>query len=178
MSESKSQASATPFKLSKAVGRRIDEWLAKFPADQRRSALLMALRIVQEELGYLSDEALDAVADYLAIPAVQVYEVASFYSMYTRKPRGEVIIRVCTSVSCALCGAQEVVRYLEGKLGIKLGETTADGRFSLLEGECLAACCGAPMLQIDDQTIHENLTPATIDAMLAEIAKTKGWQDV
>ena len=152
--------------LSQHVREEIDQWLTRYPQDQKQSAVLAALRAVQHEDGYLSTEKMDAVADYLDMPKIAVYEVASFYSMYSLKPVGQHTIAVCTNISCMLCGSDDVVAYLENKLGIKTGESTADGRFYLkCEEECLAACCGAPMMQVD-HVYYENLTPEKIDMIL------------
>jgi NADH-quinone oxidoreductase subunit E len=146
---------------------QIDEWVAKYPADQQQSAVMAALMIVQEELGHLTPESMDAVADYLSMPAVSVYEVASFYSMYELKPTGRHHVNVCTNVSCKLRNSAQVVEHLESQLGIRLGETTDDGRFTLREVECLGACVNAPMMQID-KDYHENLTPERINSILEE----------
>ena len=146
---------------------QIDEWVAKYPADQKQSAVMSALMIVQEELGHLTPESMDAVADYLSMPAVSVYEVASFYSMYELKPTGRHHVNVCTNVSCKLRNSDQVVEHLESQLGIRLGETTDDGRFTLREVECLGACVNAPMMQID-KDYHENLTPERINSILEE----------
>ena len=144
----------------------IDQWIAKYPADRKESACMPALRIVQEQNGgWLTNDLMDAVAEYLDMPAIAVYEVATFYSMYEHKPVGRHKICVCTNISCLLCGSDDVVKHLNEKLGIKFGEITEDGKFSLKEVECLGACAGAPMLQID-RTYHENLTPEKIDAIL------------
>lgn len=152
--------------LSPHLREEIDEWLSRFPPDQKQSAVLAALRAVQHEDGYLSTEKMDAVADYLDMPEIAVYEVASFYSMYSLKPVGRHIIAVCTNVSCMLRGSDEIVAYLESKLGIKTGESSADGKFYLkCEEECLAACCGAPMMQVD-HVYYENLTPEKVDEIL------------
>jgi NADH-quinone oxidoreductase subunit E len=153
--------------LSDKVRAGIDEWVAKYPPDQKQSAVMAALRLVQEERGWLSTELMDAVADYLEMEPITVYEVATFYSMYDLKPVGRHKISVCTNISCMLCGASEIMTYLEKKLDVKRGGTTADGRFVLKEVECLAACAGAPMFQID-KTYYEHLTPDKIDAILAE----------
>src|SRR5262245_32868870 len=118
----------------------IDYWISKYPAEERQSAVMSALRITQEELGYLTPEMMDAIANYLDMPPIAVYEVASFYTMYEQKPRGRHLINVCTNISCQLCGSAEIVKHLQKKLGIKLGETTADGKFTLRAVECLAAC--------------------------------------
>jgi len=144
----------------------IDKWVAKYPPEQKQSACMAALRIVQDANGgYLTTELMDAVADYLEMPKIAVYEVASFYSMYELKPVGKHKICVCTNISCMLRGSDEVVAHLENRLGIKLGETSEDGRFTLKEVECLGACANAPMFELNKQ-YHENLTPETIDAIL------------
>ncbi|WP_291521649.1 NADH-quinone oxidoreductase subunit NuoE [Acidithiobacillus sp.] len=141
---------------------------AKYPADQARSALLAALRIAQEEQGYLSDAVMEYVADLLGIPAIQVYEVATFYSMYDLQPVGRHKLCVCGSVSCFLNGSDAILQHLSERLGVGLGETTADGLFTLQEVECLGACKDAPMLQVGDH-YYGNLTPESLDALLAEL---------
>ncbi|HHM06160.1 MAG TPA: NADH-quinone oxidoreductase subunit NuoE [Gammaproteobacteria bacterium] len=151
--------------LSAKVRAGIDQWVAKYPPEHKQSAVMAALRLVQEEQGWLTTESMDAVADYLGMEPVSVYEVATFYSMYDLQPVGRHKICVCTNVSCMLCGSEDVVRHLEEKIGIKLGETSADGKFTLKEVECLGACAGAPMMQIGKQ-YYENLTPDKIDAIL------------
>jgi NADH-quinone oxidoreductase subunit E len=153
--------------LSAHAREEIDRWLAKYPADQRQSALLAALREVQHENGgWLTTELMDGVAEYIGVPPIAVYEVASFYSMFELKPVGRHSISVCTNVSCMLRGADEILAHIERKLGIGLGESTPDGKFYLKrEEECLAACCGAPMIQVD-HVYYENLTPARIDEIL------------
>ena len=153
-------------KLSKNTCEQIDTHIQKYPIDQKQSAVLPALHIAQEEnKGWLSRELLDAVADYLEMPHVAVYEVATFYSMFELSPIGEHKISVCTNISCMLRGSEEIVSYLENKLGIKLGETTKDGKFTLREVECLAACVNAPVCQIN-KIYHENLTTEKIDQLL------------
>ncbi len=154
--------------LAPEVKTRIDKWVAKYPADQKQSASMPALRIVQEVHGYLTTELMDAVADYLDMEPISVYEVATFYSMYDLKPVGRHKICVCTNVSCLLCGSEDVVKHLEEKLGIKLGQTTPDGKFTLKEVECLGACAGAPMFQVG-KTYYENLTPEKIDQILSTL---------
>ena len=153
--------------LSKHAREEIDRWLKKYPANQKQSAVLAALREVQHEnQGYLTTELMDAVADYLEMPKIAVYEVASFYSMLETKPVGRHSISVCTNISCMLRGADDIVRHIENKLGIKTGESTNDGKFYLKEEEeCLAACCGGPMLMVD-HVYHENLTDAKVDEIL------------
>ncbi|HSM28704.1 MAG TPA: NADH-quinone oxidoreductase subunit NuoE [Thioalkalivibrio sp.] len=152
--------------LSAHLREEIDEWLARYPEDQRRSAVLGALRAAQHEQGYLSTDLMDAVAEYLRIPAMDVYEVASFYSMFELQPVGRHTIAVCSNISCMLRGADELIEHLQNRLGIQLGESTPDGKFYLKrEEECLAACCGAPMMQVD-HVYYENLTPERVDAIL------------
>lgn len=155
--------------LSQHVRDEIDHWLSKFPADRRRSATIAALHAVQHENGYLTPESMGAVASYLGVPAIEVYEVASFYSMFETRPVGRHHISVCTNISCMLCGGEEILAHVEKRLGIRVGESTADGRFFLKqEEECLAACNGAPMMMVD-HVYHENLTPEKVDRILDEI---------
>lgn len=155
--------------LSAHVREEIENWLSKFPIDQKQSAVLGALRAVQHEAGYLPVDQMDAVAEYLDMPAIAVYEVASFYSMYELNPVGKHTVSVCTNLSCMLCGADEIVNHLKNKFGIELGESTLDGKFYLKkEEECLAACCGAPMMQVN-HVYHENLTIEKVDKILEEL---------
>ncbi len=149
----------------------IDEWLAKYPPEQKQSAVLAALREVQHENhGYLTTELMDAVAAYLRLPRIAVYEVASFYSMFETKKVGHHSISVCTNISCMLRGGEALLTHVEKKLNIKVGESTADGKFYLKqEEECLAACCGAPMLMID-HVYYEHLTPDKVDEILARLS--------
>jgi NADH-quinone oxidoreductase subunit E len=156
-----------PSVLSAHVREEIDHWVARFPEGRQRSAVLAALRAAQHENdGYLTPELMDGIAEYLGLPAVQVYEVATFYSMFETEPCGRHHVSVCTNVSCMLRGADDLLRHVENKLGIKVGESTPDGRIFLKkEEECLAACCGAPMMMVD-HVYHENLTPAKIDEIL------------
>ena len=148
------------------VRAEIDQWIAKYPPEWKQSAVMAALRIVQDmNGGWLTTELMDDVAAYLDMAPIAVYEVASFYSMYELKPVGKHKICVCTNVSCMLNGSDQVVDHLEKKLGIGLGETTEDRRFTLKEVECLGACGGAPMFQIGRQ-YYENLTPEVIDSIL------------
>jgi len=157
--------------LSEHVREEIDRWISKFPPDRKRSAVISALHAVQHEnQGFLTTDLMDAVAAYLQLPNILVYEVASFYSMFETKPVGRHHISVCTNISCMLRGSQEVVEQIERKLGIKTGESTPDGRIYLKrEEECLAACCGAPMMMVD-HVFHENLTPQIIDKILDELS--------
>ncbi len=152
--------------LSDESKSEIDTWVAKYPKDQKKSAVMAALTIVQDANGgWLTQDLMDMVAEYLAMEPISVYEVATFYSMYELKPVGRNKICVCTNISCMLCGSDEIVSHLKDKLGIGFGEITADGKVSLKEVECLGACGGAPMLQIGDQ-YYENLTPEKIDSIL------------
>ncbi|MDD3517890.1 MAG: NADH-quinone oxidoreductase subunit NuoE [Chromatiales bacterium] len=152
--------------LSDHVKHEIEDWLRRYPENQRQSALLGALRAVQHEHGYLSTELMDAVAEYIGVPEIAVYEVASFYSMFELEPVGRHTIAICTNISCMLRGSDRIVDHLERKLGIRLGESTPDGKFYLKrEEECLAACCGAPMMQVD-HVYHEHLTPEKVDEIL------------
>ncbi len=161
--------STEPAMISDASRADIDRWIAKYPPEQRQSAVMAALRIVQDQNGgHLTNALMDAVANYLGMPKIAVYEVATFYSMYELEPVGRHKICVCTNISCMLCGSEQIVAHLEKKLGVKMGETTSDRRYTLKEVECLGACCGAPMLQIG-RTYYENLTPAKVDEILAKL---------
>jgi len=151
---------AQPGVLNEHTRHEIDRWLARFPADRRRSAVIAALREAQHQNGgYLTVPLMDAVAEYVGLQPVQVYEVASFYSMFETRPCGRVHVSVCTNISCMLRGADGIVAAVEKHLGIRTGESTPDGRIYLKrEEECLAACNNAPMMMVD-HVYHENLTP-------------------
>jgi NADH-quinone oxidoreductase subunit E len=153
--------------LSEHTREEIEAWLKKYPPDQRRSAVLAALRAAQHQnQGYLTQELMDAVAVYLNLPPIYVYEAATFYSMYETRPVGRHSVSVCTNISCMLCGSEDIVAHIEKKLGIRVGQSTADGRIFLKqEEECLAACCGAPMMMVD-HVFHENLTLEKVDQIL------------
>ncbi len=161
---------ATKYTISAHACEVIDQWLKKYPADQRQSAVLAALREVQHEnSGYLTIDMMDAVAKYLGMPQIAVYEIASFYSMLETKPVGRHSVSICTNISCMLCGSDEIVDHIEKKLGVKVGESTDDGKFHLKrEEECLAACCAAPMMMVD-HIYYENLTPEKIDKILDQL---------
>ena len=156
--------------LSEHVRKEIDRWVEKFPPERKRSAVISALHAVQHENnGFLTTDLMDAVAAYLGLAPIHVYEVASFYSMFETKPVGRHHVSVCTNISCMLRGAQEIVDRVENKLGIKTGESTPDGRVYLKrEEECLAACTGAPMMMVD-HVFHENLTSESIDKILDDL---------
>ena len=162
-----SAASPETVVLSDHVKEEIEHWKARFPADRQRSAVIGALHAVQHENdGFLTAELMNAVADYLDLPTIHVYEVATFYSMFQTKPVGRHNVAICTNVSCMLRGADDIVEHVENKLGVKLGESTADGRIYLKrEEECLAACCGAPMMMVNHK-YHEDLTIEQVDAIL------------
>jgi NADH-quinone oxidoreductase subunit E len=153
--------------LSDHVREEIDRWRARFPEDRQRSAVIGALHAAQHENnGYLTEALMNSVADYLGLPKINVYEVAAFYSMFQTHAVGRHNVALCTNVSCMLRGADDIVAHVEEKLGIKLGQSTADGRIYLKkEEECLAACCGAPMMMVDHR-YHENLTKKKVDEIL------------
>ena len=148
----------------------IEVWMKKYPGERKRPPIMPTLKIVQEYNGnYLTNEMMQAVAEYLDVPHVAVYEVATFYSMFNLNKMGKHVLSVCTNISCSLRGSDKVVKHLEDRLNIKLGDTTEDGLFSIKEVECMAACGGAPMLEVD-KIYHENLTPEKIDQILSDIA--------
>ncbi|QBQ56430.1 NADH-quinone oxidoreductase subunit NuoE [Nitrosococcus wardiae] len=152
--------------LSAEVRQQINHWIAKYPPGQKQSAVIPALHIVQAANGgYLTNELVGAVAEYLEMPAISVCEVATFYSMFELKPVGRHKLSVCTNISCQLCGSDQVIAHLRKRLGIGFGETTPDRRFTIKEVECLGACGGAPMMMVG-RTYHENLTPEKIDQIL------------
>ncbi len=151
--------------LTTQAQAQIDREVAKYPPEQKQAAVMAALTIAQRERGWVSDEVMEFVARRLDIPLIQVAEVATFYSMYDLAPVGRHKISVCTNISCMLCGSDDIAKHLEARLGIKVGETTEDGEFTLKEVECLAACGGAPMMQVDDE-YFEDLTPQRVDEIL------------
>lgn len=158
------------FELSKETKQHIDHWLTKYPADQRRSAVVASLLEVQKQNGgHLTDIAMNAVADYLQISHIEAYEVATFYDMYNLTPIGKHKIAVCTNISCMLRGSDEILSCVKKRLKIDVNETTPDGKFTLREVECLAACAGAPMCQIDDKHYHENLTSEKMNKLIDEL---------
>jgi NADH-quinone oxidoreductase subunit E len=148
---------------------QIDIEIAKYPADQRQSAVMSALRIAQVEKGWLSTETMDFVAHYLGMPTIAVYEVATFYNMYDTSPVGKYKVTLCTNISCMLMGAPEMAAHLKQHLGCDFGETTADGRFTLKEGECMGACGDAPLCLINNHRMEGSLTPEKIDSILEEL---------
>ena len=155
--------------LSAESLKQIDIELAKYPADQRRSAVMAALRIAQVEQGYLKPEAIEFVADYIGMAPVAAYEVATVYNRYDLAPVGKYKLTVCTNLPCALRGGVDAAQYLQQKLGIGFGETTADGKFTLMEGECMGACGDAPVMLLNNHKMCSFMTPEAIEAKLAEL---------
>jgi NADH-quinone oxidoreductase subunit E len=155
--------------LSQQVQEKIERELKKYPADQRQSAVMAALRFVQDEKGWIESSDMTDVGDYLGMPQMAVYEVATFYHMYNLKPMGRHVLTVCTNLSCQLMGANETLEYLQKKLGIGLGEVTPDGRFGLREAECMGACVEAPLLTVNNKRMCSRLSPEKIDRILAEL---------
>lgn len=155
--------------LSKEAIQKIDYELTKYPADQRKAAVMSALRIVQTERGWLSKESITEVAEYLRIPEIAAMEVATFYNMYDLNPVGKYKITVCTNISCMLRDADGIVDHLKTTLGIGFNEITPDGKFCLKEGECMGCCGGAPLLHVNNTQMHEFLTPEKVDEILKEL---------
>ena len=155
--------------LSAESLRKIDREVAKYPADQKQSAVMSALIIAQDEKGWLSNDTMDAVAKYLEMPPVAVYEVATFYSMYNLQPTGKYKITLCTCLPCGLQGSLAAADHLRGKLGIDFNETTADGRFTLKEGECMGACAMAPVLLVNNKKMHDYMTNEKLDQLIKDL---------
>lgn len=156
--------------LSEVARRRIDREVAKYPPDQKQSAVMSALAIAQDEHGWLPAEAMEAVARHLGMPAVAVYEVATFYAMYNLKPTGRFKLTICTNLPCALQGATAAAQHLKEKLGIEFGETTGDGKFTLKEGECMGACGDAPVVLVNNKRMVSYMNPPQLDALLDELS--------
>ena len=159
--------------LSPESYRMIDREIAKFPAEHKASAVMAALAIAQGQLGWLSQEVIEEVGNYLGMPAIAVYEVASFYGMYNLEPTGRFKITLCTNLPCALSGANRAAAHLKEKLGIGFGETTGDGCFTLKEGECLGACGDAPVLLVNNTRMESFMSSEKLDALLAELKQAK-----
>ena len=155
--------------LSAESLKKIDREIAKYPADQKQSAVMGALIIAQDEKGWLSNDTMDAVAKYLDMPAVAVYEVATFYSMYNLQPTGKYKITICTCLPCGLQGALGAADHLREKLGIDFNETTGDGKFTLKEGECMGACAMAPVLLVNNKKMHDYMTNEKLDQLIKEL---------
>ena len=159
--------------LSEATLKRIDREVAKYPADQKQSAVMAALHFAQDEKGWLSRETIGYVAQYLGMPEMAAYEVATFYNMYDLKPVGKYKITVCTNLPCALSGGVHAADYVKQKLGIDFNETTPDGKFTLKEGECMGACGDAPVMLVNNVHMRCFMTPEEIDKLLAEEVQDK-----
>jgi NADH-quinone oxidoreductase subunit E len=157
--------------LSAEMKRKIDREITKYPPDQKQSAVMSALALAQHEHGWLSTDLMDAVAQYLGMPPVAVYEVASFYTMYNLKPQGRFKIVICTNLPCALAGANEAANHLKQRLGIDFNETTADGKFTLKEGECMGACGDAPVLIVNDFRMCSWMSNAKLDELVGELSE-------
>ncbi|HBF24733.1 MULTISPECIES: NADH-quinone oxidoreductase subunit NuoE [Nitrosomonas] len=155
--------------LSTEALRKIDREVAKYPADRKQSAVMSALAIAQDEKGWLATETMDFIADYLEMPAIAVYEVATFYNMYNLKPVGKYKLTVCTNLPCALSGGNQTADYLKQKLGIGFNETTTDGLFTLKEGECMGSCGDAPVLLVNNKRMCSFMTEDQIDKLLEEL---------
>ncbi|HEY6720116.1 MAG TPA: NADH-quinone oxidoreductase subunit NuoE [Burkholderiales bacterium] len=155
--------------LSPEALKKIDQAIAKYPPEQKQSAVMAALTVAQDEKGHLSTEVMDFVASYLGMPPIAVYEVASFYAMYDLKPVGKHKLCICTNLPCALSGAEDAAEHLKKKLGIDWNETTADGRFTLKEGECFGACGDAPVMLLNNKTMLSFMTPDKIDKWISEV---------
>ncbi len=155
--------------LSEAAKQKIDHELTKYPADQKQSAVMSALAIAQDEHLWLSNELMDEVAQYLGIPAIAVYEVATFYNMYHLKPIGKHKVTVCTNLPCALSGGVDAAEYLKRKLGIDFRETTTDAQFTLMEGECMGACGDAPVLLVNNKRMCSFMSHEKLDALIEEL---------
>ena len=157
--------------LSQETYKKIDRELAKYPADQRQSAVMASLAHAQVELGWLSPETMQEIADYIRMPAIAVQEVATFYNMYNLKPVGKAKITVCTNLPCALSGGERAAQRIKDALGIDYRETTADGKFTLLEGECMGACGDAPVMLVNNHHMCSFMSDEKIDALLEELNK-------
>jgi NADH-quinone oxidoreductase subunit E len=157
--------------LSEQAYKKIDREVAKFPAEQKQSAVMSALAIAQDEKGWLSPEVMQDIADYLGMPAVAVQEVATFYAMYNLKPIGKFKITVCTNLPCALSGGEKAAQYLKQKLSVDYRETTADGQFTLMEGECMGACGDAPVMLVNNKRMCSWMSNDKIDALVEELKK-------
>ena len=157
--------------LSAESLKKIDKEIAKYPTDQKQSAVMSALAIAQNEKGWLSSETMDFVANYLGMQPIAVYEVATFYNMYNLKPVGNYKITVCTNLPCALSGGNDAANYLKQKLGIGFNETSTDGKFTLKEGECMGACGDAPVLLVNNKRMCSYMSNEQIDRLLEELKK-------
>ena len=166
-----------PAMLSPGALQKIDREIAKYPADQRQSAVMAALAIAQDEMGWLATETMDYVGEYLRMPPIAVYEVASFYAMYNLKPPGRHKLTVCTNLPCALSGGARAAEHLKSRLGIGFNDTTPDGRFTLKEGECMGACGDAPVVLVNNKRMASYMNPPELDGLLDELAGAAGRRE-
>lgn len=157
--------------LSEQAVKKIDREIAKYPADQKQSAVMAALAIAQDEKGWLTPEVMQDVANYLGMPAIAVQEVATFYAMYNLKPLGKHKITICTNLPCALSGGEAAANYLKEKLGVDFQGTTSDGAFTLQEGECMGACGDSPVLLVNNKRMCSHMSNEKIDALVEELKK-------
>jgi NADH-quinone oxidoreductase subunit E len=155
---------------AESIGK-INHELAKYPADQRQSAVMSALAIAQDEKGWLATETMDFIAHYIGMPPIAVYEVATFYNMYNLQPLGKYKITICTNLPCALSGGNDAAGHMKQKLGIGFNETTTDGLFTLKEGECMGACGDAPVLLVNNKRMCSFMSNENIDQLLEELSK-------
>ena len=155
--------------LSETALSRIDREVAKYPAEHKQSAVMAALAVAQDEKGWLATETMDAVADYLGMPPIAVYEVATFYAMYNTEPTGKFKLTICTNLPCALQNANQAAEHLKHALGVGFGETTADGMFTLKEGECMGACGDAPVLLVNNKRMACAMTADKLDKLIEEL---------
>jgi NADH-quinone oxidoreductase subunit E len=166
----KVEETQAPVEFSKELISKFDEIVSRYPQGKQKSALLPILHLVQAEFGWVSTPAMDKVAEYLDLEDIEVYEVASFYSMYFLKPQGKYMLEVCRTGPCGIVGAEKIMDHIEETLGVREGEVTADGLFSWRGVECLAACGYGPVLQIGPEyTFYENLTNASVDKLIADL---------
>ena len=161
------------YQLTPQLKQEIKAWIAKFPKGKQASAVIMALRLVQQSCGYLQEPHLNAVADFLKMPTIQVYDVFKFYSMFYQKPVGQQVFKVCNSISCYLNGSGDILASLKHQLGIDVGETTRDGAFSLRETECLGSCCQAPCMLVNDHDYHYSMDEKKIATLIDELKEAK-----
>lgn len=162
------------YRLSGTMKNAIKHWVDKFPKAQRQSAVLMALRLVQNEVGYLEERHLDAVAGYLKMPSIQVYEVSQFYSMLRQAPGGRYVLKVCQGISCFLCGSEDLQAHAQRRLGVDLNQVSADGLFSIEETECLGACCDAPCMLVNDHQYHRQMNGNKVDKLIEVLTEEGG----
>jgi len=159
--------------ISESTRARFDKEVAKYPADQKQSAVMACLSIVQQEQGYVSTESEKAIADYLGMPAIAVHEVTTFYNMYNQRPVGKYKLNVCTNLPCQLRGGQAALHHLEQRLGIEMGETTADGLFTLQQSECLGACADAPAMLVNDRSMCSFMSKDKLDQLIDGLKKAR-----